>query len=206
MPRVLSEQEVEAFRSQLCKVALRLFAEQGYAGVTLRALAAEMGCSPMTPYRYFADKEEIFEAVRRDAFERFSARVSAAGRPHRDPVVRLRAMGREYVRFAREEPHAYRIMFQLEPPASASDPQEEHAFKEGWSTLEGTLREAVANGQLAGDPLTLAHLAWVGLHGCVTLHVANRLRLGRGLDELVDPVSDNFVQGATARPPAEDSP
>ena len=87
-----------------------------------------------------------------------------------------------------------------------SQPHQHKYKKQRSTTLEGTLREAVANGQLAGDPLTLAHLAWVGLHGCVTLHVANRLRLGRGLDELVDPVIDNFVQGATARPPAEDSP
>ncbi len=38
----------------------------------MRQLAAELGCSPMTPYRYFKDKDEILAAVRAAAFDRFS--------------------------------------------------------------------------------------------------------------------------------------
>ena len=57
MPRAaLSDHEVERFRDELCRVATLRFAEHGYGGVTLRALAAELGCSPMTPYRYFENK------------------------------------------------------------------------------------------------------------------------------------------------------
>ncbi len=41
--------------------------------MTLRALAAELGCSPMTPYRYFENKAELFAVVRADAFRRFAA-------------------------------------------------------------------------------------------------------------------------------------
>ena len=47
-----------------CRVATRRFAEEGFAGVTLRGLASDLGCSPMTPYRYFENKEEIFHSVR----------------------------------------------------------------------------------------------------------------------------------------------
>jgi len=49
-----------------------LFAEHGPEAVTMRQLAAELGCSPMTPYRYFRDKDEILAAVRASAFDRFS--------------------------------------------------------------------------------------------------------------------------------------
>jgi len=70
MPRAaLSQSEVDEFRDALCETATRLFAEQGYQGVTMRALATSLGCSPMTPYRYFENKAEIFEAVRSAAFD-----------------------------------------------------------------------------------------------------------------------------------------
>ena len=44
--------------------AERLFAEHGVEAVTMRQLAAALGVSPMTPYRYFKDKDAILAAVR----------------------------------------------------------------------------------------------------------------------------------------------
>ncbi len=56
VPRAaLQPQEVEDFRERLCRVATRRFAEHGHAGVSLRQLAVELGCSPMTPYRDFRE-------------------------------------------------------------------------------------------------------------------------------------------------------
>jgi AcrR family transcriptional regulator len=72
VPRVLSPEDVSSFRDRLCQAAERLFAEHGPNAVTMRQLAAELGCSPMTPYRYFKDKDEILAAVRAAAFDRFS--------------------------------------------------------------------------------------------------------------------------------------
>ena len=57
MPKNLSPAEVDAFRARLCAVAERRFAERGADGVSMRQLADELGCSAMTPYRYFSDKE-----------------------------------------------------------------------------------------------------------------------------------------------------
>ncbi len=52
MPRVaLSSEAIAVFRDELIAVATRRFAEAGYAGVTLRGLASELGVSPMGPSR-----------------------------------------------------------------------------------------------------------------------------------------------------------
>ncbi|RYG28371.1 MAG: TetR/AcrR family transcriptional regulator, partial [Burkholderiales bacterium] len=72
MPKVLSPQDIEAFRERLCDIAEEKFAAQGINGVTLRDLATAMGVSPMTPYRYFKDKDAILAAVRSRAFNRFA--------------------------------------------------------------------------------------------------------------------------------------
>ena len=49
-----------------------LFAAKGAEGVTMRELASALGVSPMTPYRYFHDKDDMLAAVRARAFDRFA--------------------------------------------------------------------------------------------------------------------------------------
>ena len=78
MPKNLSAAEVGAFRTRLCKVAQHRFATQGRDGVSMRQLADALGCSPMTPYRYFRDKDAILAAVRTAAFDRFAEALEAA--------------------------------------------------------------------------------------------------------------------------------
>lgn len=98
MPRsALSESEIETFRARLCDAAARLFAEHGFEGVTLRALARELNCSPMTPYRYFRDKAEIFSSVRATAFRRFADAQQTAFESSSDPEVRLGALADAYI-------------------------------------------------------------------------------------------------------------
>lgn len=202
MPRAaLSQDEVDRFRDALCSVAAQRFAEHGYAGVTLRALAAELGCSPMTPYRYFANKAEIFEAVRSAAFERFADSQAKAAQGQRDPIERLRALGRAYVQFALDEPHAYRIMFELDPPEASSESaaEERPAEHRSWSIMHRAVEDAVASGRLVGTPDVLAHLYWSGIHGLVTLHLAGKLVLGRTLDELIEPWMSQIILASAPR-------
>ncbi len=185
MPRTaLSEAELEDFRDSLCAAATRLFSERGYEGVTLRALATELGCSPMTPYRYFRNKAEIFQAVRSAAFERFAEAQEAAARSSADHRERLRALCHAYVRFALDEPAAYRIMFELDrkdlpPPVGPEDLR-------AWVAMRDVVAEAARAGVLSGDPEVLAHLLWSGVHGLVALHLSDMLVLGLGLEELVE--------------------
>ena len=208
MPRALSEQEIEAFRADLCRVAERLFAENGFDGVTMRALANELGCSPMTPYRYFENKEAILAAVRTEAFVRQGVRTEKAALEHRDPEDRLRAFAKTYVAFARDEPHAYRIMFSLSASTDLGDtlrnPDTRGDVLRGWTPLVSVMEELIDSGRAFGDPIDLAHLAWVMLHGLVTLELSNKFLLGRDLDQLIGPAVDTFLRGIGAPPNSSD--
>jgi AcrR family transcriptional regulator len=203
MPRsALRPEEIEAFQEELCRVATRRFAEHGYAGVTLRALASELGCSPMTPYRYFRNKAEIFEAVRAAAFRRFAEAQEAAARAQSDPTLRLRALGRAYLGFAGEDPDAYRIMFELDQDPQPSYPELVKQEPQAWLPLRNAVDVAIEAGCLEGHPDTVAHLFWAGLHGIVSLHLAGKLKLGRRLEELAEPMMDTLFRGN--RPLARD--
>ena len=80
MPKTLSSDDIQQFRETMRRVAENAFATRGAQGVTMRELAKELGCSAMTPYRYFRDKDEILAMVRAAAFNRFAARLEAAAK------------------------------------------------------------------------------------------------------------------------------
>jgi AcrR family transcriptional regulator len=202
VPRAaLSDADIADFREQLCTVAERLFAERGYPGVTLRALATELGVSAMTPYRYFRDKDDIFAAVRAGGFRRFADAQEAAYAAESDPERRLRALARSYVEFGRREPHAYRIMFEMNPLTGVERYPELVAQQiRGWEPLHRGVTAAIASGALAGDAAHLAHVFWAGVHGIVSLHLAGAYKLiEEDLDHIVDAMETTLFEGNRAR-------
>ena len=196
MPRAaLSTDEVQAFRDRICDAAAHLFAEQGYEAVTLRSVAAAVGCSPMTPYRYFpGGKDEIFAAVRAASFGEFADATIRSADGIEDPFERLAAGGREYVRFALDRPDQYRLMFELGQPMT-DHPEVMAQGERAWAPLRENVEAAIEAGVLAGDADTVAHVMWSALHGLVSLHLAGKLQMGRSIEDLIEPVLTTLALG-----------
>ena len=185
MARVaLRPEDIAAFRRRAAAAAMHLFAAHGYEAVTMRSLAAALDCSAMTPYRYLAGgKRELYALVRAEAFRRFADRLEQALARGGDVLARLRRLKKAYVQFALDEPDAYRIMFELRGD-DADLPELAHESRRAFACLHRTVAEAVADGELEGDPLSLAHLLWASTHGLVSLHLAGRLGMGRSVQQL----------------------
>jgi AcrR family transcriptional regulator len=198
----LRPDEIETFKARLCEAAMEMFAEEGYEAVTLRALAEKLGCSHALPYRYFADKQEIFAAVCALGFERFADALERAAAGVDDPEQRLRVLAQAYFRFALREPHAYRIMFELREPGRRANAQYKVKEIRSWQALLSAVELAVQAGVLAGDPSAVAHQYWAALHGLVSLHLAGKLGLGASARELLDPLLDTLMTGSRNTPKA----
>jgi AcrR family transcriptional regulator len=200
MPRqALSAAAIDAFRQHIGAVAEHLFAVNGYEAVTMRSIAERAGCSAMTPYRYFEDKEEIFAMIKAGAFRRFADLQERAAAAAGDVSRRLVALGRAYVDFALAEPDAYRIMFELrEEPRPYPELVEQEA--RAITPLRTAVRDAVAGGLLSGSPEILVHLAWARVHGLVSLHLAGKFRGPTKIDELIDALFSEPVPEPFARP------
>jgi AcrR family transcriptional regulator len=191
MPRAaLTAEELNAFRVRAVDAAIGLFAEHGYRGVTLRSLAKALGVSPMTPYRYFENKDELFAMVRTEAFRRFADAQRDAVEGIRDPQDALRMLGRAYVRFAVDEPDAYRIMFELFQAPAGTFPELEAEQARAFSYLRAAVEILAEAGLIEGDPLQRAHFLWAQVHGLVSLHLAGKLVMGCSLEELASAVFD----------------
>jgi AcrR family transcriptional regulator len=185
---ILTVEEVGAFRGKAVAAATRLFAERGYRGVTLRSLAKELGVSPMTPYRYFENKEELFAMVRTEAFRRFADAQREAVAGIEDPEDALRMLGRAYVSFALDEPDAYHIMFELLQAPAGTYPELEAEQARAFSYLHAAVQASVEAGILEGESLRRAHYLWAQIHGLVSLHLAGKLLMGCSFEELVSTV------------------
>jgi len=187
----LTVEELGAFRGRAVAAATRLFAERGYRGVTLRSLAKELGVSPMTPYRYFENKEELFAMVRTEAFRRFADAQRDAVAAVEGPEEALRMLGRAYVSFALDEPDAYHIMFELLQAPAGTYPELDAEQARSFSYLHAAVEAAVDAGILEGDSLRRAHCLWAQVHGLVSLHLAGKLVMGCSLEELVSTLFEN---------------
>jgi AcrR family transcriptional regulator len=196
MPRTaLSPQQIDDFRERLVAVATGLFARRGYEGVTLRAISAKLDCSPMTPYRYFRDKAEIFAAVRTAAYLDFGDAQDAAAAESDVPLEALAALGRAYIAFARDKPDAYRLMFELGQPDPDGFPELRSAEARSIAPLRRWMERAVTANAVCGDPDVLVHVFWSGVHGIASLHLAGKLVFGRAIDELLEHVLRTLFMG-----------
>lgn len=178
MPRVLSAADVADFRDRLCEAAERLFAEHGPAAVTMRQLAADLGVSPMTPYRYFKDKDDILAAVRTNGFNRFSEALEAAFDSVEGGRAKGSAVGEAYLKFAFEHPATYKLMFDLDQPNEDQYPHLVAAAQRARDTQSHWVKELIAEGVFEGDPEEIGHLFWAATHGAVGLELAGKIPEG----------------------------
>lgn len=201
MRPTLTESEIVGFRRRLCAAAEKLFVEHGVDGVTMRQIADRLQCSAMTPYRYFRNKEDIFAAVRAAALDRFSDRLEAARRTPGTPARRGRAVGDAYLRFAVEEPDAYRLIFDLSQPEEIDYPDLARANARSRKTMTDYMEDLVAAGVMEGDPNTLGLIYWAGTHGLVNLHMAGKIGEGelRTLHTQMTRMLSRGAQGAPER-------
>jgi len=209
VPRNLSKAEVEAFRARLCAVAQKRFAKQGIDGVSMRQLADALGCSPMTPYRYFRNKEEILAAVRAAAFDRFaSALEEAARKTQGDLRAGGLAMGAAYIRFALGDPEAYRLMFDMAQPHPDRYPDLVRASARARHMMSAALEALVEAGIFVGDAKLLGYVFWATLHGLVVLHLAGKLPEKPDFRTIQQEAMRLLVAGARAgaAPPSRPAP
>ena len=175
MPRYLTEQDIADFRAELCKVATERFARHGYEGVTMRQLAEALGCSPKTPYRYFKDKADILATVRAQAFGRFADALEKAAASAPDAASRGHAIGEAYLNFALGNPHAYRIMFDIDAPIDETHPELGPQAERAARYITRGAEEMAQAGVIDVDPTLFGWTTWAAIHGIVMLHQSGML-------------------------------
>jgi AcrR family transcriptional regulator len=152
--------DLDLRRDQIVHAARALAEADGWAAVTMRRLAGELGVTQPVLYTAFASRQALIDAVALNGFDDMAAALEAVDA---SPMARMRA----YLDFADAHPRVYEAMFSLPSGlAFAADDTPEplhHAFSGIYDAFQD------ADG-------TRAEVAWSALHGLATLQASGRLR------------------------------
>jgi AcrR family transcriptional regulator len=160
-----------AVRRLLLDAASRLLEAEGPEALTMRRIAAQVGCSTSVLYTMFGGKAGVAEGLWREGFDRLRRameRVEAG-----DPVGRLTALGRAYRENALANRAYYAVMFQRPIPGFEPSPAAYADSLRPLRILEAAVADCVRTGVFrAADPAHVAGVLWAAAHGAVSLELA----------------------------------
>jgi len=166
--------------------------DAGDHAISLRGLARAAGVSAMAPYRHFADKAALMEAVAEEGFAILRADLIAADRA--EGAAALLAQGRAYIAFARQRPGLFRLMFAGPISATKPLPGGDNAFTVLADRVKSLRGDAGSAGAVA---------AWGIVHGLAMLILDGRLAPDDGAaDAALSLFVADLVGDAAAAPDA----
>ncbi len=98
-------------RSALLKGARKLFAEKGFEGTSVGAIADSAGLRKASLFHYFATKDDIYIEVMDGIFTELANTVGAAATTEGPPLQRLDTLSDAITDFFAEHPQAVRLLF-----------------------------------------------------------------------------------------------
>jgi AcrR family transcriptional regulator len=203
--------------AEIKQVARQQLAVAGADGLSLRAVARELGMVSSAIYRYFPSRDELLTALIIDGYDAMGEAAEAAGRAGRDPRGKWRAVYRAVRGWARAHPREYALLYgspvpgyrapqDTVPPAARVPRLLAEVLRDCWAAgtltappdgppLTAALREqatqvaaAIAPG-LPAPVVVRAIIAWTQLYGMISFELFGHL-VGS-----VDP-SDEFFDNA----------
>jgi AcrR family transcriptional regulator len=106
-----SDDEIADFRSKIAKRALELYREEGFGAVSMRRLAKDVGCAPMTIYAHFDGKMDILRQLWADVLAEMAGEIHASLKSVAAPEDRLRTAALGFVSYWTEHPDHFRLVF-----------------------------------------------------------------------------------------------
>jgi TetR/AcrR family transcriptional regulator len=104
--RLANRDRIEA---AIAAEAVRVFAECGYEGASVAAVAENAGLSKQNLMYYYPTKQALYQRVLDGVLDDWLERMASLADPSRDPGDVLRAYVAAKLRFSREQPLASRV-------------------------------------------------------------------------------------------------
>lgn len=148
--------------------AQRLIARHGYAAVSMRQIAAEVGVQAGALYLYTPDKQALLHDLMRGHMDDLLTAVAALPEPS-DPRAALDQFARFHIRFHLERPEAVFIAYMELRNLTPAHFSEIEALRRRYEDrLESVLRRGAATGDFVLPDAKLATLALIAMLTGVT--------------------------------------
>jgi AcrR family transcriptional regulator len=195
------EQHKRELRAVILDAAREIFAGEGYESFSMRKLARKIEYSPGSVYLHFKNKEELFEILVEESFERLLQALNRIKNGHAedDPVEALKKGFRAYVEFGLHNPNDYRFAFLLRRPMVKRPYRVHPAF----NTMRYMVGRCVDEKRFrAVDVETTSQALWAAIHGITSLLIQRPTFPWVGKKQLIEQVINNAVDSLMTAPRA----
>lgn len=117
-----SLEQIEASRDKIIQVARDLFAVEGYAGVSMRKIAAKADCTPSMLYTLFPNKKQLLHFIWESIFADLLVELEESY-AETEASQRLEVLCFCLIDFWLARPSDYRAIFLIEDPLQSADDQ-----------------------------------------------------------------------------------
>uniref|UniRef100_UPI003F492198 TetR/AcrR family transcriptional regulator n=1 Tax=Nonomuraea sp. CA-252377 TaxID=3240003 RepID=UPI003F492198 len=174
-------------KTALLDAAMRLFAERGYAGTSIRAIAREVGLSESVLYAHFSSKRAIYEAALSLAGPQ--AAQAASGLAPDDPAAFVRSFA-DALLSAWDTPQSRQVTSLVSRDGLLHDPVLHADIEDALTHLTAVFTRWLADGRIRGDlgepgdlaytllaPIAHARMLWLHAHATPAQLEAARHRI-----------------------------
>lgn len=153
-------------REQIIEAALDVTRKHGFAGLTARGLAAELGSSAKPIFSLFQNMEEVQNEVMTAANDLYQNYISRGMTDGAYPPYK--GVGIAYVQFAKEEKELFKLLFMRD--------RTEEKIEENREEIRRILNLVMDNLGIDEDEAYLFHMeSWLYVHGIATMIATNYL-------------------------------
>jgi AcrR family transcriptional regulator len=175
------EKRHQRTRNAILEAARHIVHEDGINALSMREIARRIEYSPAGLYEYFGSKEEIIDAICAEGFYRLNMQLRSTD-PALPPAEYLAESGRNYVRFAMQNPDFFMLMF-TNVHLSDISIQDKHipfrlhlaqnpAFQSLIEAVQRCVDAGVIHAEDEEEIFTIALSNWQVVHGIAMLGVS----------------------------------
>ncbi len=168
MPPSVRQEQPAALPDALRAAAAAVIIERGLGAFSIREVARRAGVSHAAPGYHFGDSTGLLTALAVEGFENLRREMVDAASAEDDPVERLTAIGRAYVRVAQRFPAHCEVIFR-EDLVHADDPELNATGLAAFTVLRDTVQAIADAHNPTLDVLTAAELCWSTMQGLVQI-------------------------------------
>ncbi len=200
------QREKQQLRTKILAAARQLFVERGYDAVSMRQIAQKIEYTPTAIYFHFKDKQDLINQCCAEEFLNL-AKAFQHLMDIKDPVVRLKKMGMQYIEFGLTNPNHYRLLFMTPHPHQAPEKNKiirrGDASEDAYEILRSTILQCIAQGRFSKryqDPELASQVVWSCVHGFTSLYMARAHDPWipwRPFEEIANAVLDLTIVGLT---------
>lgn len=149
--------------------------QQPASELSLRQIARDIGYSPGTLINQFGSYALLLLSVNAHTLDQLHQALLEAMQPHRDDRAALTAAAFRYLDFARQHPHAWRLLLELRLPGNDPLPVwQEQRILALFALLEQRLAHA-RPGSLPQECQEAARVLWAAVQGICQLTLDDKL-------------------------------